>query len=116
MSKPLLHLDADSSRRALQKVLRQRGHDVTRPPNEWMPLDAADETQLLRATAYGRILFTFNIVDSQPLAQRYPKHAGVLLAQQCQWTLSSLIKALDKMLTETEMEEWHGQVRWLNQW
>ncbi|HID51946.1 MAG TPA: hypothetical protein EYP41_07920 [Anaerolineae bacterium] len=116
MSKPRLHLDADSSRRTLQKMLRQRGHDVTRTPNEWMPLDANDETQLLRATAYGRILFTFNIVDFQLLARRYPQHAGVLLAQQRQWTHSGLIKALDKMLTETEMEEWQGQVRWLNQW
>ena len=96
--------------------MRQRGHDVTRAPNAWMPLDAADETRLLRAAAHGRILFTFNIVDFQLLAGRYPKHAGVLLAQQRQWTLSSLIKALDRMLTETEMEEWPGQARWLNQW
>lgn len=116
MGKPRLHLDADCSRRALQKALRQRGHDVTRTPNDWMPLDADDETQLLRATAHGRILFTFNIVDFLVLARHYPSHAGIVLAQQRRWTLSGLIKALDKMLTETEREEWPGQVRWLTQW
>ncbi len=46
MSKPRLHLDADVSIKALQKALLERGHDVTRTPNEWMPLDADDETQL----------------------------------------------------------------------
>ncbi|HFQ93221.1 MAG TPA: hypothetical protein ENK32_04380 [Anaerolineae bacterium] len=116
MGKLRLHLDADCSRRALQKALRQRGHDVTRTPNDWMPLAADDETQLLRATAHGRILFTFNIVDFLSLSRRYPNHAGIVLAQQRQWALSGLIKALDRMLAETEMEEWTGQVRWLNQW
>lgn len=32
------------------------------------------------------------------------------------WSLSQLIAALDHMLTETEAENWTGQVRWLSQW
>ena len=32
------------------------------------------------------------------------------------WTLSSLIAALDRMLTETDATDWPGQVRSLNQW
>jgi len=58
MTKPCLHLNEDASIKALYKALRERGHDVTRTSNEWMPLDAADQTQLLGATAQGRILFT----------------------------------------------------------
>jgi hypothetical protein len=116
MANPRLHLDADTSMRALQKTLQQRGHDVTRIPNAWMPLDASDEIQLLRATANGRILFTFNIRDFQLLARQFPHHAGIVLAAQRSWTLSSLISALDNMLTQTNAEEWSGQVRWLNQW
>jgi hypothetical protein len=47
MSKPLLHLDADTSIKALQAALLSRGHDVTRTPNEWMALDASDELSVI---------------------------------------------------------------------
>ena len=59
-----LHLDADTSSKALYNALLERGHDVTRTPTEWMPLDATDEQQLLGATAQGRAIFTYNIRDS----------------------------------------------------
>jgi hypothetical protein len=42
MVKLKLHLDADSSIKALHKALVVPGHDVTRTPTEWMPLDAGD--------------------------------------------------------------------------
>ncbi|MEH1856956.1 MAG: hypothetical protein V7L21_02870 [Nostoc sp.] len=58
MSKPLLHLDADTSIKALHLALLNQGHDVTRTPTDWMPLDATDETQLLGATARRRCIFT----------------------------------------------------------
>jgi hypothetical protein len=116
MSKPLLHLDADTSIKALQTALLSRGHDVSRTPTDWMPLDASDEAQLLGATARGRCIFTFNIRDFQGLAQRYPEHGGIILGAQNSWTLSSLIAALDRLLSETQAADWNGQVRWLNQW
>ena len=93
-----------------------RGHDVTRTPNAWMPRDASDTAQLLGATAQGRVLFTFNTKDFAVLALHYPHHRGLLLAAQRRWTLSQLIAALDRALSETTAEEWPGQVRWLNQW
>jgi hypothetical protein len=111
-----LHLDADTSMRALCQALIERGRDVTRTPTDWMPLDASDETQLLRATAQGRVIFTFNIRNFQQLAKIHPHHAGILLAAQSSWTLSALIAAVDKMLTETTAAQWQGQVYWLNQW
>ena len=116
MTKPRLHLDADASIKTLQKVLRERGHDVTRTPTEWMPLDADDRTQMLGATAQGRILFTFNIPDFLALAKTFPEHHGLLLATQNRWRLRELIEALDRVLRETEAGEWTGQVRWLNDW
>ena len=115
MSRPRLHLDADASNKTLQRALVARGHDVTRTPNEWMLLDASDETQLLSATAQGRCVFTFNVQDFTALAHRYPQHRGILLAAQTSWSLSGLIDALDRMLSETQAEDWVGQVRWLNQ-
>ena len=81
-----------------------RGHDVTRTPNEWMPLDADDETQLLGAIACGRCILTFNIADFVRHSRRHPYHAGIITAHQS-WTLS-----------ETEAEDLIGQVRWLNEW
>jgi hypothetical protein len=42
MAKLRLHLDADASSKQLHNALVVRGHDVTRTPNPWMPLDASD--------------------------------------------------------------------------
>ena len=115
MSRPRLHLDADVSIKALQSALVARGHDVTRTPSEWMTLDASDETQLLGATAQGRCILTFNVRDLVVLARRHTQHGGIILAAQTSWSPSGLISALDRLLSETQAEDWVGQVRWLNQ-
>jgi hypothetical protein len=114
VAKPRLHLDADASVKALVNALRERGQDVTRTPNDWMPFDANDRAQLLGATAQGCILFTFNVRDFLVLAKKYPKHSGILLATQSRWSLAELISALERALTETSEEDWRGRVRWLN--
>ena len=116
VDKPRLHLDADASIKALQQALLERGHDITRTPNEWMPREADDETQLLGATSQGRVIFTFNVRDFVPLAQRHPRHGGIILAHQRRFTLTDLIMALDRCLTETQEGDWRGQVRWLSDW
>ena len=116
MSSPCLHLDADTSIKALLSALVERGHDVTRTPNGWITPDASDEAQLLAATAQGRCIFTFNVRDFVVLARNFPWHGGIVLAAQASWTLSELIIALDRLLSETEAEDWIGQVRWLNDW
>jgi len=115
MPEPSLHLDADTSNKALCKALIDRGYDVTRTPNDWMRRDASDERQLLGATAHGRCIFTFNIRDFIVLAKQY-QHGGIILAAQSSWSLSTLIDALDRALSETDAEDWIGQVRWLNDW
>lgn len=114
MPEPRLHLDADASIRALERALRERGHDVTRTPTEWMPLDASDEAQLLGATAQGRCLFTFNVRDFSVLARRHAEHAGLVLAHQRSWDLSGLIAALGRFLGEAP--DTRSRVFWLNRW
>lgn len=116
MPKPRLHLDADTSRKALYEALLACGHDVTRTPHAWMPRDANDQDQLQGATAQGRCIFTFNIRDFMVLAKVYSHHSGIILAHQSHWTLGELIAALDRLLSETDASDWPGQVRWLNQW
>jgi hypothetical protein len=102
--------------KALHSALVTRGHDVTRTPNAWIAREASDTAQLLGATVQGRVLFTFNTHDFPVLAQQYLQHGGLVLAAQQSWTLSSLIAALDRLLSETQAGDWPGQVRWLNQW
>jgi hypothetical protein len=116
VAKPRLHLDADTSIKALHAALVASGHDVTRTPNDWLAPDASDEAQLLQATAHGRCIFTFNVRDFVTLARRYPQHGGIILAAQTSWTLSGLIRSLDRLLSETDEQSWTGQVRWLNDW
>ena len=116
MAKPRLHLDADASRKDLHAALISNGHDITRTPAPGLAFDASDEFQLLWASAHDRILFTFNIGDFLQLARRIPEHRGILLASQQSYSLRELITLLDRALTETQAENWVGQVRWLSDW
>jgi len=113
MARARLHLDADPSLRGLCDELRWRGHDVTRTPNEWMPEDASDEEQLLRATARGRALFSFNASRFVPLAMRFPEHAGIILAPQRRRSLGDWVVALDGLLTRSQAEDLAGRIVWL---
>ncbi|MEL6552961.1 MAG: DUF5615 family PIN-like protein [Cyanobacteria bacterium J06621_11] len=116
MSKLKLHLDADVSIKALHSALLDRGHDVTRTPNDWIPEDASDEVQLTECLNRERCIVTFNIKDFMRLAGEFPQHSGILLAAQKSWSLSDLVRALDRVLTETSAEEWKAQVGWLTRW
>ena len=79
-----------------------------------MANDATDEQQLLGATAQGRCIFTFNIRDFMALAKRYPLHGGIILSSQK--SMPELLRMLDSVLSNTDANDWHGQVRWLNDW
>jgi len=81
-----------------------------------MPLDANDEYQLLGATAQGRCILSFNIRDFLHLAQLHPQHGGIILVSQRSMSLTQMIHALDRLLTETEAGDWPAQVRWLKDW
>ena len=115
MARLKLHLDADTSSKAIYTALVDRGHDISRTPNAWMPLDASDEAQLLGAIAQDRCIFTFNVRDFLVLAKQYPAHRGIILAAQRRWTVSNLIASLDRLLLENA-ESLIEQVRWLNNW
>ena len=116
MARPKLHLDSDTSRKALLMALLDRGHDVTRTPQTDLPEDASDDLQLLWATAQGRIIFTHNIRDFIHMTSKYPNHHGIVLAHRESYSLQQLITYLDCMLTETTAEEWVGKIGWLSDW
>ena len=106
----------DASRRDVYTALVDKGYDVTRTPNADIQVDASDEYQLLWATSHQRILLTFNIKDFVNLAKKHPFHAGIILANQRSISISQLIAALSRILTETDAESWVGQVRWIQDW
>lgn len=72
--------------------------------------------QLLGASSQGRCIFSFNIRDFTRLSYTYPQHKGILVTSQTGWSLSELIRALDRFLSETEAGEVEGRLLWLNSW
>ena len=116
MARPQLHLDASTSIKSLHQTLLARGHDVTRTPSAWMPLDAGDEDQLLGATAQGRCIFTFNVRDFLALASLHPPARRHHPGRPEQLESDRLDRRVDSLSTETDADVWPGQVRWLNQW
>ncbi|HEV2853576.1 MAG TPA: DUF5615 family PIN-like protein [Thermoanaerobaculia bacterium] len=109
-------MDEDTSRKVIHQGLIDRGHDVTKTPADWIHLGVTDEEQLLAATAQGRCIFTYNIGDFTRLSRIHPGHRGILFAHQSKWSLSGLIQALDRFLSEAEAEEVEGRLLWLNAW
>ncbi len=79
-------------------------------------MDASDEIQLLSATAQGRCIFTFNVRDFTVLSRLHQHHRGIVVAAQRSWSLSDLIAALDRFLSETDAAEVEGHLLWLNSW
>jgi len=72
MAPPHLHLNADTSLRALHAALVARSHDVTRTPNAWMRRDASDAEQLLKAECFLRSMSAI----SRGLCSTTPSMAG----------------------------------------
>ena len=117
MARPQLHLDADTSIKSLHQTLLARGHDVTRLPSSWMPLDAGDEDATPGRHRTGTLyLHVQRAGFSGSWPHPYPRHGGIILADQSSWSLTGLIGALDRLLTETDADAWPGEVRRLNQW
>ena len=71
---------------------------------------------VLATLRYILVIDRFDVRDFVALARRYPRHGGIILAAQSSWTVSGLIAALERVLSETEGEDWVGRVRWLNDW
>jgi hypothetical protein len=56
------------------------------------------------------------VKDFINLAKLHPNHSGILLANQKSMRVAPMISALNRVLRETNAEEWSGQVRWINDW
>ena len=50
----------------------------------------------------GWVILSFNRRDFLALADRHPRHGGIVLAAQRSWSLAALVAALDRLLSATD--------------
>ena len=114
-----LYCDEDSMQHALVLALRKRGVDVL-TALEAENTEETDERQLAFAAAQGRAIYSFNVGDfcrlhSQWLAQQR-SHAGIVLAQQQQFSLREQIGRLAKLVGTLSEEEMRNRLEFLGDW
>lgn len=116
-----LYIDEDSMSHALVVALRSRGVDVL------TPLDVGttgwtDAEQLQFASEAGCAIFSFNVGDFVQLhsvwqiAGRDHPHAGIILAQQQQFSVGELMRRLLRLVAAKTAEAMLNQVEFLSVW
>ena len=114
-----LYIDEDSMSHALVDALRARGADVATPFEVGM-MGQPDEDQLKFAADSGRALFTFNVGDFLALHTQWQSvgqnHAGIILAQQQQFTVGELMRRLLKLIASKPAEAMVNQLEFLSAW
>ena len=108
-----LHLDEDVFKDVAQ-ALRLRGFDVI-SVHELSHQGLSDWEQLDNATATGRAIFTFNVVDYLALHSAYQsaakEHAGIIVSKQL--PINEVIRRLLQLLNSVSAAEMHNQLWWL---
>jgi len=114
-----LYMDEDSMDRALLRALRARGVDVTTAIEERM-IERDDAEHLDYATAQGRVLYTFNVVDFYRLHMSYlaqgKSHTGIILARQQRYSVGEQMRRLLKLVVTKSAEEMKNHVEFLSAW
>jgi hypothetical protein len=114
-----LYFDEDSMTHALIQALQARGVDVISPLDTGM-LGRADEEHLEFAAAEGRVLYTYNVADFNQLhaswLQAGRSHAGLILAQQQQYSVGEQLRRLLKIVATRADEEMVDWVEFLSAW
>jgi len=106
-------------RHALVAALRSRGLDVTTALEDGM-VDRSDRDHLDHAYQQSRVLFSFNRGDffqlhTEYLSQGKP-HAGIILANQQQYSLGELTRRILHLAVLKYAEEMQNQVEFLSAW
>lgn len=114
-----LYCDEDSLQHALVLALRKRGVDILTVLEAGM-LAEPDERQLAYAAAQGRAIYSFNVGDfcrlhAQWLA-KVKSHAGIILAQQQQYSIGEQMRRLVKLTASLSTEEMQNRLEFLGSW
>lgn len=114
-----LYLDEDSWDQDLARALRARGVDVVTTLNVGME-GRSDAEQLEWATAQARAVCSFNRGDFFRLHTEYltqgRTHAGIILAQQQQYSIGEQTRRLLKLIAAKSAEEMSEQIEFLSSW
>ena len=117
MSRICLYLDEDTIKSALVKALRNADLDVITVADAGM-LGHSDEEQLIWATEYKRVIYSFNIGDFCRLHRDYmvkeKTHTGIILAPQQQYSIGQQLTGLLKLVAALSAEEMIDQLVFLN--
>lgn len=119
MAKISLYMDEDSMSHSLLRAIRARGVDVTTAFEEGM-IEREDGEHLEYATAQGRTLYTFNVVDFHRLHKSYliqgKNHGGIILAPQQGYSIGEQMRRLLKLVATKTAEEMRNSVEFLSAW
>lgn len=114
-----VYIDEDTMSHALVDALRARGVDVLTPFDVAM-MGHSDEEQLQFAADSGRALFSFNVGDFFHLHTEWKsiglEHAGIILAQQQQFSVGELMRRLLRLMASMTAESMHSQLEFLSAW
>ena len=119
MSQVRFYVDEDAEEHAVVLGLRARGVDLL-TTSEAHRIGATDAEQLVFAVELQRTLYSFNVGDfcrlhSQWLAQQR-SHAGIVLAQQQQFSLGEQIRRLARLIGAVSEEEMRNRLAFLGDW
>jgi hypothetical protein len=114
-----LYCDEDSMRHALVLALRKRGVDVL-TVLEAGTIEDQDERQLAFAASQGRAIYSYNVGDfcrlhAQWLAEGR-SHAGIILAQQLQFSVGEQVRRLARLVDSLSEEEMRNRLEFLGRW
>ena len=114
-----LYMDEDSLDSALTAALRVRGIDVLTVLEAGMT-GRADDVQLEYATAEGRALYSYNVSDFCRIHAEYVRtsrgHAGIILAQQRQFSVDEQMRRLLKLVAARSADEMRNGLEFLSAW
>lgn len=114
-----LYVDEDAMDKDLVRALRARGVDVLTAQEASM-IERRDEEHLEYATAQGRVLYSFNVVDFYRLHAAFVaqgrSHAGIILSRQQRYSVGEQMRRLLKLIAAKSTEEMKSQVEFLSAW
>jgi hypothetical protein len=113
------YCDEDSTQHALVLALRKRGVDVL-TALEAGTLGEPDDRQLAYAAAQGRAIYSSNVGDfcrlhTQWMAEER-SHAGIVLAQQQQYSIGEQMMRLVRLVGALSAEEMQNRLEFLGSW
>ena len=119
MSQARLYLDEDAMRRSLVFSLSARNVDVLTAAEAGM-INRSDHDHLVKASAAGRVLYTFNVADYCMLHQAWlsegHSHAGIIVAPKQRYGVGEELRRLMHLIGNVTAEQMRNRIEFLSAW